>query len=61
MDRWYFPYCRGRILDRIEEDRGQYDTPCRVFWASGAACMVRAEVWRQLGGLDESFSRTWRR
>lgn len=55
VDRWYFPYCRGRILDRIEEDRGQYDTPCRVFWASGAACMVRAEVWRQLGGLDESF------
>lgn len=55
VDRWYFPYCRGRILDRIEEDRGQYDTPCRVFWASGAACMVRAEVWRRLGGLDESF------
>lgn len=55
VDRWYFPYCRGRILDRIEEDRGQYDTPCRVFWASGAACMVRSEVWRELGGLEESF------
>ena len=55
VDRWYYPYCRGRILNRIEEDRGQYDMPCRVFWASGAACMVRTDVWRQLGGLDESF------
>ncbi len=55
VDRWYFPYCRGRILATIEEDRGQYDTPCRVFWASGAAFMIRSEVWRSQGGLDESF------
>lgn len=55
VDRWYFPYCRGRILATIEEDRGQYDMPCRVFWASGAAFMVRAGVWKELGGLDESF------
>ena len=55
VDRWYFPYCRGRILATVEEDKGQYDTPCRVFWASGAACMVRSGVWKELGGLDESF------
>lgn len=55
VDRWYFPYCRGRILASIEEDCGQYDTPCRVFWASGAAFMIRAGVWKALGGLDESF------
>jgi len=55
VDRWYFPYCRGRILSKVEEDRGQYDTPCRVFWASGAALMVRSELWRQAGGLDEAF------
>ena len=55
VDRWYFPYCRGRILSRVEEDRGQYDTPCRVFWASGAALMVRSGLWRQAGGLDEVF------
>ena len=55
VDRWYFPYCRGRILSKVEEDRGQYDTPCRVFWASGAALMVRSGLWKQSGGLDESF------
>ena len=55
VDRWYFPYCRGRILSKVEEDTGQYDAPCRVFWASGAALMVRSGLWRQSGGLDESF------
>lgn len=55
MDRWYFPYCRGRILSEVETDRGQYDSPCRVFWASGAALMIRSGVWHALGGLDDSF------
>ena len=55
VDRWYFPYCRGRILSKVEEDRGQYDAPCRVFWASGAALMIRSGLWKQSGGLDESF------
>ena len=55
VDRWYFPYCRGRILSKVEEDMGQYDAPCQVFWASGAALMTRSGLWRQSGGLDESF------
>ena len=50
-----FPYCRGRIFDAVERDNGQYDTVCEVFWASGAALMVRTEVYRALGGLDASF------
>lgn len=55
MDRFYFPYCRGRILSKIEKDTGQYDTPSEVFWASGTSFMIRAELWHRLGGLDESF------
>lgn len=55
IDRWGFPFCRGRIMDRVEKDNGQYDTPCRIFWASGAAMMVRTSVFRECGGLDERF------
>ncbi len=55
VDRFYFPYCRGRVLGSIERDRGQYDEPCQVFWASGAALLVRSAVWHEFGGLDESF------
>ena len=50
-----FPFCRGRVLSTVEEDRGQYDAPAQVFWASGACMVVRSAVWKELGGLDESF------
>ena len=46
-----YPFCRGRILDTIESDRGQYDAPREVFWASGACMLVRSEVFRRLGGF----------
>ena len=55
IDRWGFPLCRGRILSCIEEDKGQYDSPIQCFWASGACMVVRSDVWRCLGGLDEEF------
>ena len=55
VDKLYFPYCRGRIMATLEKDEGQYDRPCPVFWASGAALMIRSEVWHAQGGLDESF------
>ena len=55
IDKFGYPFCRGRILKRIETDRGQYDRPEDVFWATGACLMVRSSVYRKLGGLDERF------
>lgn len=55
IDRNGYPYCRGRIFDVVEEDQGQYDTQIPVFWASGAALMVRTDLYRQVGGLDARF------
>lgn len=50
-----YPFCRGRILGSIEEDNGQYDSPCDVMWGSGAAFCCRAEVYKELGGLSKEF------
>lgn len=55
LDRNYFPFCRGRIFDKFEEDKGQYDSETEVFWATGAALMIRSEVFHQLEGFDEDF------
>lgn len=55
LDRNGYPYCRGRILDTCEEDRGQYNDAISVFWATGAALTVRTAVYLQVGGLDERF------
>lgn len=55
IDYFGYPFCRGRILDSIERDEGQYDTPCDVFWASGAAFCCRVELFRAAGGFDETF------
>jgi len=55
IDRYGFTFCRGRIFDHLEEDRGQYDNPAEIFWASGACLLVRAELFRAAGGLDERF------
>ena len=55
IDRYGYPFCRGRVLKRIETDKGQYDSPADVFWATGACLMVRSKVYRELGGLDERF------
>ena len=50
-----YPYCRGRIFDSVEEDNGQYDEVIPVFWATGAALMVRSELYLGVGGLDKDF------
>ena len=55
MDRHGFMFCAGRIFDAREEDLGQYDTDRAVFWASGAAMLVRSEAWREVEGLDVDF------
>ncbi len=55
IDRWGFPFCRGRILSCLEEDLGQYDNPQRCFWASGACMIVRSSIWHKLQGLEEKF------
>jgi hypothetical protein len=55
LDRYGYPFCRGRVLQKVEKDLGQYDTPADVLWASGACLLVRASVWKALGGLDERF------
>ncbi|MBQ3249861.1 MAG: glycosyltransferase family 2 protein [Bacteroidales bacterium] len=55
IDLFGYPFCRGRILNRLETDKGQYDTPADVFWATGACLMVRSSLYRRLGGLDDRF------
>ncbi len=55
VDALGYPYCRGRIFDTVEEDRGQYDDAAEVDWATGACLFVRAEVWQLLGGFDGDF------
>ncbi|MBQ8022235.1 MAG: glycosyltransferase [Bacteroidales bacterium] len=54
LDGHGYPYCRGRVMKRTEEDRGQYGSS-DVLWVSGAALMVRSSVWKALGGLDDRF------
>jgi GT2 family glycosyltransferase len=55
IDKYGYIFCRGRILDSIEEDKGQYDNVMNVFWATGAALMIRSELFHKAGGLDGSF------
>lgn len=55
IDRYGYPFCRGRLFGTLETDRGQYDDPLDIFWASGAALFVRTAVYRAVGGLDPRF------
>ncbi|WP_406843529.1 glycosyltransferase family 2 protein [Flavobacterium soyae] len=55
IDKYGFPFCRGRIFDTIEKDNGQYNDNCKLFWASGACFFIRKEVYHTLGGFDEIF------
>lgn len=55
IDRYGYPFCRGRVFQTLEEDRGQYDDVCEVFWATGACLFVRADLYLKHGGLDDSF------
>ncbi len=55
IDKYGYPFCRGRVFQSLEEDKGQYDQACEIFWATGAALFVRAELYHKLGGLDDDF------
>lgn len=55
IDRNYFPFCRGRIFDQLEQDDHQYDFEIPVTWTSGAAMLIRAELFHQVRGFDSDF------
>jgi hypothetical protein len=55
LDRYGYPFCRGRIFDTIEADNGQYDNVAELLWATGAALFVRARDYKEVGGLDARF------
>ena len=55
IDRLGYPYCRGRIFNHLEEDKGQYDFDEKVFWASGACFFIKKQIFESFGGFDEDF------
>ena len=55
MDKLGYPFCRGRIFEHVEEDKGQYNDIVDIDWASGAAMIVRTDLFKQLGGFDEDY------
>ena len=55
IDRFGFPYVKGRLFNTLEKDTGQYDEPSEIFWSSGAAMIVRSDIFNQLNGFDEVY------
>jgi GT2 family glycosyltransferase len=55
IDKYGFPYCRGRIFDTLEADENQYDDTVEIFWATGACLFIRKETFRELNGFDADF------
>jgi len=55
IDYLGYPFCRGRIFDKLEKDKGQYDHPISIFWATGACLAIKTNVYKEVGGLDSDF------
>ena len=55
LDRYGYPFCRGRVFETVEQDIGQYDSPADVLWATGACMMIRSADYNAAGGLDGRF------
>jgi len=55
IDKYGFPFCRGRILSSVEKNNGQYDFAVDIFWSSGACMIVRSGAWKICGGFDADF------
>ena len=55
MDKYCSPFARGRVFNTIEEDLGQYDEPCKIFWASGTAFLTKKIIFDELNGFDETL------
>lgn len=55
IDKYAYPYCRGRIFNTLEKDKGQYNNTLEIFWASGACFFVRSKLFKEINGFDEHF------
>jgi len=55
IDKYGYPFCRGRVINRTEKDTGQYNSQMDVFWSSGACMIVRSDAWKICGGFDSDF------
>ncbi|TRX42915.1 glycosyltransferase family 2 protein [Flavobacterium restrictum] len=55
IDKYGFPFCRGRVFETLEKDNGQYDDYREIFWASGACFFIRSWVYKELNGFDVDF------
>lgn len=55
IDRFGYPFCRGRVFQSIEKDQGQYNSPIEVFWATGACLFIKSKYFHEAGGLDDDF------
>jgi GT2 family glycosyltransferase len=55
VDSLGYPFCRGRVFDNLEKDKGQYNNNQSIFWATGACLFIRTALYHKMGGLDENF------
>ncbi len=55
IDKYGYPFCRGRVFNTLEEDKNQFDTSTEIFWATGACLFVKAKAFWEVGGLDDDY------